>query len=61
VHAQTVCIRPSPGLGTRLAHMESRFWQYVSGNTVNDIHEHTGAKQLGVKVGIVLILMQDLA
>jgi len=41
--------------------MESRFWQYVSGNTVNDIHEHTGAKQLGVKVGIVLILMQDLA
>jgi len=36
------------------AHMESPF------NTINDIHDHPGTKQSGVKVNIRLILMQDL-
>ena len=31
-----------------------------SGNAINDIHNHQGAKQLEVKVDIELILMQDL-
>jgi len=31
-----------------------------SGNTINDIHDHPGVKQSGVKVEIELILMQDL-
>jgi len=35
--------------------MESALWQY------HDIHEHSGAKQSGVKVDNGLILMQDLA
>ena len=32
----------------------------ISGNSTNDIHDNPGAKQLGVKVEIGLILMQDL-
>jgi len=36
-------------------HMESPLWQY------HDIHEHSRAKQSGVKLDNGLILMQDLA
>ena len=35
-------------------------WRAPSGNAINDIHNHQGAKQLEVKVDIELILMQDL-
>ena len=37
------------------AHMES-----PSGNTFNEIHDHPGAKQFGVKIVIKLIFMQEL-
>jgi len=35
-------------------------WRAPSSNTINDIHDHPGTKQSGVKVDIRLILMQDL-
>ena len=37
-------------------HMEN-----PSGITINDIHDHTGAKQMEVKEDIGLIVMQDLS
>ena len=33
-------------------------WRSPSGNTINDIHDHPEAKQLGVKMEIGLILIQ---
>jgi len=36
-------------------------WRVPSGNAINDIHDHPGAKQLGVKDDIGLIPMQNLS
>ena len=35
-------------------------WKVPSANTINDIHDHPGAKHSGVKVDSGLILIQDL-
>jgi len=43
-------------IGGTSAHGES----LCHGNTSNDIHDHPGAKQIGMKVEIGLILMWDL-
>jgi len=45
----------------RLAWWDKCTWRTPSGITINDIHDHPGAKQMEVKEDIGLIVMQDLS